>query len=171
MFQALKSVWELFVKQLNDKNYKRLVLALMFVLSVVFYLSVDKLTKIDNKINLLAKNDSVIQDHIYNRMGKMYSDGIDLFIDYTASATTDLKTIVDFTVVSKSQADLLKKLLEKSLSENAKNAQKQQFKNRYIDTAKTGPIKWEPIQVRKVSFLPSFLADSLLFAQTLYGAR
>jgi hypothetical protein len=156
MFKAFQSGYEFVVKQLNDKNYKRLVLVLIAVLLVVIYLAVEKLNKIDSKLDVLARNDTIIENRLNDKINNMFIGGTDIFKTYAEGSTSDLKTIVDFTVSSTSQAALIKKLLEKNLEKVTQLSQIQQFKNKYIDTIKHG------ISVKKISFMPSFLADSLL---------
>ena len=157
MLKALQSVLEFVKKQLNDKNYKGLILALIIVLLGVIYLSVARLTKIDSKLDSLAKNDSAIESNLHKHINNLYATGIGIFEAYAESSTTDLQTIVDYSVSSKKDAALLRALLQKSLTESSKDAKKQQFKSKINDTTKY------VISGKQLSFI--YAADTFLITQ------
>lgn len=163
MLKAFYSICEFVKKQLNDKNYKVLILALIIVLLGVIYLSVARLTKIDSKLDSLAKNDSAIESNLHKHINNLYATGIGIFEAYAESSTTDLQTIVDYSVSSKKEAALLRALLQKSLTESSKDAKKQQFKSKMIDTT-----KWE-LSGKKLSF--TYTGDSSKITQAFYGNR
>ena len=154
-----KSAYQFVIKQLNEKNYKRLILSLMVFLLISIYYSINKVSTIESKLDVLSRNDSAIEQRNINHLNNVYAGFLTLWNDYTSTTKNDLTTIIDHTANSQSDADLLKKLIEKSQTDIIQEIHKKQFENKFIDTFS------RKFSIRKIGYyqpLP-FNTDSLKF--------
>lgn len=139
MFElALKFFTDFFRKIINRRNYKQFIIMLIVSFSIQSYFVISKLITLENQVRqipeLLEKSQNKLHTQVKNEMAGIYKDAKGVFTLYTATVGNDLSTIVDYSKASKTEQNLLKKLINKTASDILQEIQRKELEHRVIDT-------------------------------------